>query len=416
MTFIYLATLFFAFVMSIVPAAQFILDPVFTLMGLGAGLKTPFIVLLIVIGMAIIFMKSPNNSLKSEFINIFKWWIPWLIYLLIRSGFGGIGFWKFEMYIARLFIPTLAIVLVYLSCPDKFERYFFGLLIFLATLLVPLLYLIDFAEKDFYNNIWLSRTLAICSLYLYVSLSYTPGSLVKMLLIGFFFVAMVLIGSRGPVLSFLLSATLFFMIKNRSNIKNLLAAGLVSVVVTIVVVQVSGVNVASNVASFLTHGKSDEIAHVEKADDRTGIYPGTIDIVLDYPIIGVGLAKWHIVYYKQQGLYNDGEYKYPHNFLLEVWSELGLIGLILFLSLFKPTKRLFSIDNRYNIFIVLGLLFASTSSDITQNSAPIMFAILSYILSRRVSDENIDLSDNNKAKINNETVSKEKYQSVKLRN
>ena len=50
MTAIYLATLFFSFVLSLVPSAQYLLDPVFGFLGLGAGFKTPFIDALIVIG------------------------------------------------------------------------------------------------------------------------------------------------------------------------------------------------------------------------------------------------------------------------------------------------------------------------------------------------------------------------------
>lgn len=416
MTIVYLATLFFSFVMSLVPAAQFLLEPVFDVVGLGAGFKTPFIDFLIVIGMVIIYVKAPAPNVKSDFVKIFKWWVPWLLYLLISSGFTDVGFWKFQMYVARLLLPTMAIVLVYLAAPDKFERYFFGLMIFLVLLLVPTLLIVDFDEKDFYNNIWLSRALAICSLYLFVTTSFKFDSIVKLSLIGLFFVSMVLIGSRGPVLSFILSAAVFFMIKNRKNIKLLAGGGLSAVVLATLVIQISDVSVSSHVASFLTHGKSENIEHVDKADDRTGVYPGTIDIVLDNPITGVGLGNWHIVYYKQQGMYNDGEYKYPHNFMLEIASELGLIGLILFLILFKPYKYMFNLQNNYNIFILLGLLFASTSSDITQNSAPMIFMIISYLYEKnsRLRMNREDVVD---CKFDKESIGTpvSKYESVRLR-
>ncbi len=388
MAFVYLSTLLLSFVLSLAPALQFLLDPVFSMLGVGGGFKTPLIDILIILGMLLIFANNPGGRVKIEFIGIFKWWVPWIFYLLIRSNLSGLGFWKFEMYIARLLIPTMAIVLVYIAIPNKFEKYFFGLLLSLAFILVPTTYLYDFSGKDFFNNIWLSRMLAICSLYLFISISLRFNVVLKIVALLFFFIAMVLIGSRGPVLSLVLTATIYFIIKNKGNVFVMLGGCVLAIVISVFVAQLTNISVSSEVASFLTHGKSEDFAKLEEADDRTGVYSGTIDIIVKAPVFGVGLGGWSKVYYKNSKFFDDGEYKYPHNFLMEVLSELGIIGLLLFLMLLKPFRRFFSLKNKYNIFVLLGFLFASTSSDMTQNSAPLIFGILSQLNLRYGSSSN----------------------------
>lgn len=377
MSFVYISTLFFAFVLSLAPAAQYLLDPIFGLAGVSAGYKTPLIDLLIFLGMIVIVVNSPGNHVIREFVAIFKWWIPWLIYLLIRSNFDGVGIWKFEMYIARLLIPTAAIALVYLAAPERFERYFFGLLLVLAIILIPSMLLYDFDERDFFSNIWLSRTLAICTLYLFINIKLQFNLVAKVSLMTIFIVAMFLIGSRGPFLALLLTATTYFMLKNRKNYRIMFGGGIVAVIIAVVFIQF--INISSIAASFLTHGKSDQIENIQDANDRSGVYAPTFEIFAEKPIFGVGLGLWSKVFYDENNLLDDGEYKYPHSFLLEVLSELGIVGLVLYILLFRPLKRMFSLNNKYNIFILLGLVFATTSSDLTQNSAPLIFCVLSFI-------------------------------------
>lgn len=412
MAIVYISTLFFSFVLSLVPAAQYLLDPIFGLAGIEAGFKTPLIDVLIVFGMITILVNSPVDKILREFIVVFKWWIPWIVYLFISSDFTGVGLWKAEMYIARLVIPTMAIALVYLAKPEKFEKYFFGLLLMLAVVLIPAMYVYDFDEKDFFNNIWLSRMLAICALYLFINMRLQFSLAIKVALVGMCVAAMFLIGSRGPFLSLLIAATFYFMIKNKTNIRMMLTGSIFAFVLGVIFLQF--IDISSTVASFLTHGQSERIEHVESANDRAGVYEPTLEIVADSPIFGVGLGLWSKVFYSEYNLYDDGEYKYPHSFILEVLSELGIIGLVLYLMLFKPYRRMFALSNKYNIFILMGLIFASTSSDITQNSAPFIFSVLSLITVKlgfaKLGEQRIKTESDVHEALNT------KYKSVRLRN
>ena len=75
---------------------------------------------------------------------------------------------------------------------------------------------------------------------------------------------------------------------------------------------------------------------VEKGGDRNrlAIWNHTWDMILDHPTIGVGLGNWSTTYPK----YDRGDVMHiqsaprrPHNDVLWVWAELGLVGVGLFL-------------------------------------------------------------------------------------
>ena len=68
---------------------------------------------------------------------------------------------------------------------------------------------------------------------------------------------------------------------------------------------------------------------------RLHMWASTLDMISDAPILGVGLGNWEFAYVK----YDGGELiepRYhplrPHNDLIWIWSELGTVGLVLFLG------------------------------------------------------------------------------------
>lgn len=60
---------------------------------------------------------------------------------------------------------------------------------------------------------------------------------------------------------------------------------------------------------------------------RLDFYRSALEVLLQHPIIGLGVGGWSISHYGEDVLH------YPHNFLLEVGAEQGAIGLILLISL-----------------------------------------------------------------------------------
>lgn len=65
---------------------------------------------------------------------------------------------------------------------------------------------------------------------------------------------------------------------------------------------------------------------------RMEFYGSALNAFSHHPLTGLGLGGWS-VFYSGQGIPGEGMPKYPHNFLLEVASEQGLLGLALLITL-----------------------------------------------------------------------------------
>ena len=99
---------------------------------------------------------------------------------------------------------------------------------------------------------------------------------------------------------------------------------------------------------------------------RLNIWQGAISLLKTSPLLGVGLSgyqklipKFQKPYYQSGQLISVETHPYPHNLYLAVWLELGLLGLLVFISLivnffvliFKKIKR--DVSSR-RFFLALG--------------------------------------------------------------
>lgn len=101
----------------------------------------------------------------------------------------------------------------------------------------------------------------------------------------------------------------------------------------------------------------------------------TLNKIADNPIFGYGLGSFSKEYYNIDGRY------YPHNIILEIWFELGLIGLIIFGILLLLLFIKFDVKkNIVYIILLLPPLFNSLKSlDFTEHR--LMFFCFGMILS-----------------------------------
>ena len=255
---------------------------------------------------------------------------------------------------------------------------------------------------NFDRNIWLARSLGICIFYYIISFRFSKRAFFIVPVIVLFAVAMLIIGSRGPVLSLLLAMTTFFCLKFRKNIGALAISFTISFIIILFFVYLPSFSKAFK--AFSTHGKSEKV--IQAVQGRTNIYVPTLKIFINHPIVGVGFAGWWDAYrnrflqkkswfansFKSRGL---RDYTYPHNIFLEILSELGVVGFIFFSMLFRPYRRVFNSNMAFNYLILLGFFYALSSSDIAQNAAPMIFNILSvtyatvYSVNERPAKNNI---------------------------
>lgn len=83
----------------------------------------------------------------------------------------------------------------------------------------------------------------------------------------------------------------------------------------------------------------DRIVDPSSGYSRAATYLAGADIVADHPIVGVGLTNYHAYFLEKFGdawyvevetIGDEGAESYPHNNVLSVWAELGVLGLVPF--------------------------------------------------------------------------------------
>lgn len=72
----------------------------------------------------------------------------------------------------------------------------------------------------------------------------------------------------------------------------------------------------------------------ESTIDRLNIWKSTWEIIKEHPVRGVGFWNFHTIYSKYKNpAYKNIEHYFSHNDYLQLWAELGIIGLAVFLTL-----------------------------------------------------------------------------------
>ncbi len=94
-------------------------------------------------------------------------------------------------------------------------------------------------------------------------------------------------------------------------------------------------------------------------DVRRYIWTRSFDMLLDRPVLGAGLAGYQDVF----SLYHTKKYieifLYPHNILLNFWSETGVLGVITFLWILYVMikKAIYNIMLEYSIYKAVFLAY-----------------------------------------------------------
>ncbi len=72
---------------------------------------------------------------------------------------------------------------------------------------------------------------------------------------------------------------------------------------------------------------------------RLCLWQGTLDLLRDHPLSGAGLSGFKELYRDFYHTCDAEPLEYPHNLILNFWTELGLGGLLSFLAIFFLTLR-----------------------------------------------------------------------------
>jgi O-antigen ligase/tetratricopeptide (TPR) repeat protein len=164
------------------------------------------------------------------------------------------------------------------------------------------------------------------------------------------------------VLGFGITFIIFILISEKETLKMLFRNRKTYLFMfSIVAIIASSLVIYSRTDSFETIAKSSQkiFKAYDSSQHRIELWKRTLEIAKENPVLGKGLATWKIevLKYGNRGLQSEDNvtfYQRPHNDFLWVLSEQGIIGLVLFLSIFvviiyylvKLIKRAQSTDER----------------------------------------------------------------------
>lgn len=225
--------------------------------------------------------------------------------------------------------------------------------------------------RVFLHHTMYSMLLSVSSIFLLIKIIDCKEIKLKSFYILFFITVTVnLLFNSGRTGYFTLVITIFLMIliKYKLNFKIIL-----STIILILSIFILFYNYSNNFKNRINFIKTDLLALSEKKDYNTSLGArfafGIVakEITIDSPLFGVGIAN-HIkkrdLYIKENHLEKDfrhvSELKHFHNTYLEIYTQLGLFGLILFAllisSLFKIKIKNKVIDNLKISTIILFLI------------------------------------------------------------
>ncbi len=197
-------------------------------------------------------------------------------------------------------------------------------------------------------------------------------------------------GSRMPLISLLLLIGYLFIasVKYRSGViyvrkgfTNFLAFILISSFAAIGIFSTGAFDtVMHRLEVLLTeeNGGASAAARIER-------YETAMDMWSDHPILGEGIGSFPLAYSDKDQ--ND----YPHNIFLEFMSELGIVGLLLFLGLLlasvyygtkvQPKNLMFFTPEQSVLILVMGFLLINANSTGDINDNRMLFTFISLLFS-----------------------------------
>jgi O-antigen ligase len=248
-------------------------------------------------------------------------------------------------------------------------------------------------ETELANPIWLSRFISETMLGVLILVKLKTINFFWILLVSPFLFLMIISGSKGPILSLFISFFLFLIIfttyKNKNKnyflnkIKKFVKNSILPLILAILIIVIS-INFLPQDFIYARFSLDSIFSNMEGL--RVDRYLRSIEIIKDNLIFGVGLGGWPIKY---SGI---DIIDYPHNIILEIFSEIGLIGLTLFLLILVLVSVNITFKNiDYKMIYVLfifNFINAMFSGDIASGNRG--FFLYLSILSALYENKNIN--------------------------
>ena len=335
------------------------------------------------------FFKNTIYLVKSSRVIIFilLGFYLWMIVTLIYSASPGYSYIKVFMFLSNL--VAVLILFIYKGFnPKRFFHLFAYMgsgLIFLYTALFPSIYtsyLKDIEYRDMVTRYLDIGYLAGLIILVVAFACPQMKKFIKLLLIGINAWTLLVSAARGPLLFlvfvlFIRFAVSFvsFMKSRRLNFKNIfymiVGVGLLGTAAYYLIDRYALLleRSISRLMMLLDPKGSESI--VERITQVSYSFDRIFENASNF-LFGLGIGSFGILY---EGV---DERSYPHNVMLEIWFELGLLGILLFILLLLVYFK--KIRLRFNFILIFIYLLLNSLKSYSLIDLRIMFGILSVLL------------------------------------
>ena len=315
---------------------------------LGLHISFAFVLLFSYVVPLLVFLSRSNGTIKIIRYE-YKLW-TFLVLLLIHAIFTLLVHTDISSYYNSKLLSCLYSVVLYLfivsiyqkdfvSC---FEKYSDIILIAIITYVFKNFYMAGIENfryiyetylQEYKNVIFASRILGlgiIISIYMYQNTTKVKYIAISMLML----VQMIMLESRGPVISLVATMVLIWLLKKSKTkgIRKRLSANIKKIAIVLVVM----VAIYYIVMYLYNNGFLNRFIYkynylkMGRKEDRNVLYSTCLEILINSLPFGVGFGNTDIAL---QSAGSTVIYNYPHNILLEVFMEDGIIVGIAFLWL-----------------------------------------------------------------------------------
>ena len=225
------------------------------------------------------------------------------------------------------------------------------------------------------------RYFGMMSIVYFILMITSKKNLVKYLLLTIFIITLsytILSGSKGPLLALLITVFIYYLfkLKKTNSINKLMLKACIIIITVLPLVQLN-FQLGSFVESrFLgnTRSYSSRVELYELAQERY------MNSNILFMILGNGAGDYGSL---EHGKDESG---YPHNLIIEIFYEYGLVGFlilsILILNILRKVYFAFIGSNRYNAIIMSIVLYfiinSMFSGDVTYNFSFVLYYIIFY--------------------------------------
>lgn len=315
----------------------------------------------------------------------FSWIILFLLWRIVLGLFSNsvVSYQRVEES-----AMTVAFVFILLLAANKIdierEPYIFDVIIALNMIAV-VLYLIVYGATIIQglsdglrlgdvngSSIWTARFCGdaiICCAYKYMKENKNRYFIASI----FFFMVAMLTASKGPLLAVIVVLIIYYFQNENNSIKKMKMGFvlLASVIGTLIAFQFITNEVILYRFSF-------ESAVQNAPGYRVDRYMYTIKNILSVPFRGNGIGQWGHAYWQQYKINMDySDYAdYPHNIILEICYEMGLIAVLVFLiPIVKCVKDVKNLENGYIVasLIIINVLYAFVSGSVVDGNRGIYY-------------------------------------------